>query len=70
MANAGPNTNTAHFSIVVAPAPHLDGHYTIFGELVSGEDVAMAINKVSMGKPDNTAGKEEEVIIKDSGQIR
>eukprot|EP00271_Cylindrocystis_brebissonii_P001233 TRINITY_DN1155_c0_g1_i3.p1 TRINITY_DN1155_c0_g1~~TRINITY_DN1155_c0_g1_i3.p1 ORF type:complete len:259 (+),score=42.41 TRINITY_DN1155_c0_g1_i3:428-1204(+) len=35
MANMGPDTNTAHFSIVVAPAPHLDGHYTIFGEVVS-----------------------------------
>lgn len=29
----GPNTNTAHFSIMMNPAPHLDGHYTIFGKL-------------------------------------
>eukprot|EP00892_Ulva_mutabilis_P000604 jgi/Ulvmu1/10544/UM064_0082.1 len=70
MANSGPNTNTAHFSIVIAPAPHLDGHYTIFGELVSGEDVALAINNVSLGKPNQTAGVEEEVLITDSGQIR
>lgn len=27
----GPNTNTAHFSIMMGPAHHLDGHYTIFG---------------------------------------
>ena len=33
-ANAGPDTNSGHFSIVVAPAPHLDGSYTIFGEVV------------------------------------
>lgn len=32
-ANMGPNTNTAHFSIMMNPAPHLDGHYTIFGGL-------------------------------------
>jgi cyclophilin family peptidyl-prolyl cis-trans isomerase len=34
MANMGPNTNTAHFSIMMNPAPHLDGHYTIFGQVV------------------------------------
>lgn len=27
----GPHTNTAHFSIMMGPAHHLDGHYTIFG---------------------------------------
>ncbi|CAI5490683.1 unnamed protein product, partial [Closterium sp. Naga37s-1] len=32
-ANVGPDTTTTHFSIVVAPAPHLDGHYPIFGQV-------------------------------------
>lgn len=32
MANAGPDTNTSHFSIMLGPAHHLDGSYTIFGE--------------------------------------
>ena len=45
-ANSGPNTNSGHFSIVVSPAPHLDGGYTIFGEVVSGMDVVMAINRI------------------------
>lgn len=27
----GHDTNTAHFSIMMGPAPHLDGSYTIFG---------------------------------------
>lgn len=39
MANAGPDTNTSHFSLLMAPAPHLDGHYTIFGEVVEGFEV-------------------------------
>jgi peptidyl-prolyl isomerase D len=70
MANIGPNTNDSHFSIVVAPAPHLDGNYTIFGELVKGWEVAKKINSLSKGKPDNTAGTEEGVIIVSSGQLR
>ena len=32
-ANSGPDSNTGYFSIVVSPAPHLDGSYTIFGEV-------------------------------------
>jgi peptidyl-prolyl isomerase D len=35
MANTGPDTNGSHFSIVVSPARHLDGKYTIFGEVCS-----------------------------------
>ncbi|GIL50027.1 hypothetical protein Vafri_6343 [Volvox africanus] len=70
MANAGPDTNTSHFSILMAPAPHLDGHYTIFGEVVEGFEVAEQINALARGKPSNTAGPEEEALIVDSGQLR
>ena len=45
-ANSGPDTNSGHFSIVVAPAPHLDKSYTVFGEVTAGWDVMMAINKL------------------------
>jgi peptidyl-prolyl cis-trans isomerase A (cyclophilin A) len=43
MANSGPNTNGCQFFITVASAPHLNGRYSIFGEVVSGQDVANAI---------------------------
>ena len=34
-ANGGPNTNSGHFSIVVSPAPHLNGGYTVCGETLT-----------------------------------
>ena len=70
MANMGPNTNTAHFSIMINPAPHLDGHYTIFGQVVSGFEVVDEINALSRGKPENTATADEGAIIADCGEIR
>ena len=39
MAHAGSNTESTHFFITHSPTPHLDGNYTIFGRLKSGEDV-------------------------------
>lgn len=45
------------FSILMAPAPHLNGAYTIFGELVLGAEHATAINKLASasGSPTKAA---------------
>ena len=57
VANTGANTSTGHFSIVMAPAPHLDGSYVIFGEVTSGIDHAWAINRLASpsGEPSGAA---------------
>ena len=39
MALAGPDTGGSQFFIALSPQPHLDGGYTVFGQVVSGDEV-------------------------------
>jgi cyclophilin family peptidyl-prolyl cis-trans isomerase len=50
MANTGqPDTNGSQFFITFAPATHLNGAHTIFGELVEGDD---ALSGISLREPE------------------
>ena len=56
MANAGPNTNGSQFFIMLEDIS-LPRNYTIFGKVVSGQDVVETIGNTTTGKSDRPISK-------------
>jgi len=52
-----PNTNGCQFFICLAPQPHLDGSYSVFGQLIEGWDV---LDRIEQGDVINRITIEEE----------
>jgi len=62
MANTGkPNTGACQFFITVGRASYLDGKHTIFGQVVLGQEVAVAISTV---RTDSNDRPKTPVIVK------
>jgi peptidylprolyl isomerase len=56
-----PNSANSQFFIMFAPAPSLDGQYTVVGEVISGQDVVDAIKR---GAPPNGAVADPDVMTR------
>jgi len=58
MANHGPNTNGSQFFITTKATPFLNGGYTIFGEVVSGQESVRKIENTKTAAGDRPVNKQ------------
>jgi peptidylprolyl isomerase len=61
---AGKNTNGSQFFITCGPCKWLDKKHVIFGRVLTGEDVVLAIEKLGS----RTGSVKSEVSIVDAGE--
>mmetsp|Transcript_22668 Transcript_22668/g.67515 ORF Transcript_22668/g.67515 Transcript_22668/m.67515 type:complete len:164 (-) Transcript_22668:331-822(-) len=52
MANSGPNTNGSQFFITYKAHTHLNGKYTVFGQVIDGQDVLDRLEKIPVDAAD------------------
>ena len=62
MANAGRDTNGSQFFIAFAPTSHLNGGYTIFGQVTEGMDMVNGITRRDLQRRPDFSGDEIESV--------
>jgi len=65
MANAGKNTNGSQFFITTVVTSWLDGAHVVFGEVVEGEDLVKAIEKLGS----SSGATKKKVAVAASGTV-
>ena len=65
MANAGPGTDGSQFFLTLAPARHLDGKHTIFGEVIGGRRTLDRIEELG-----SRSGRTERTVRIEKASIR
>ncbi len=66
---ADPDSAGSQFFIMVGKAPNLDGQYTVFGEVVSGMDVADTIVQQRRDRKDNPLDRIEITVEVQGGNV-
>ena len=69
MANAGPNTNTSQFFVMLQDNTTLPRHYTIFGKVVKGMEVVEKIGEVEVVPPGASDGRPKTDVMMTSVSI-
>jgi cyclophilin family peptidyl-prolyl cis-trans isomerase len=59
MANSGPNTNGSQFFITFDATPWLDGHHSVFGQVVEGMDIAL---NIAVRDPQTARGNGDKLV--------
>jgi peptidylprolyl isomerase len=59
--SSAPNSGGSQFFITTAPAPHLNGQYTVFGEVTQGQDI---VDGIPLRDPDQNPTAPGEQMLK------